>query len=168
MAWSTPPTFVTGTTLTAANLNVLGGDLNVLGSAWTDDTATRASTAIWTTTGASIGNGTLVSRYRLTGKTLDWFVKILFGSTTSAGSTQFTFAYPGGVAPLNTGAPVLVRYLDSSVPSTFMGMGALTASTVNLLNVSSAAGLMATTNSTAPMTWATSDECEFQLRVEVA
>jgi len=30
MAWTTPPTFVSGTVLTAANLNLLGADLNYL------------------------------------------------------------------------------------------------------------------------------------------
>lgn len=163
MAWSTPSTFVAGATLTAAQLNAMGGDLAILGGAWTDDTAARASSAIWTTTGASVGNGTLVSRYRLAGKTLDWLIILTFGSTTSAGSTQFTFAYPGGVSILNAGALVNVRLFDSSATSTYLATGVVNAATVNLDAIASAAGLLTTVNNASPFTWATGDVCAFLL-----
>lgn len=164
MAWSSVTSPTGGTQVATSAFGIpVAGNMAILGNAWTDDAAARASTAIWTTTGASVGNGTLVSRYRLAGKTLDWLVILTFGSTTSAGSSQFTFAYPAGVSPLNAGAGVTVRYFDNSAPATYLGMGVVNSGTVNLNTISTALGQLTAANSTTPMTWGTSDVCAFLL-----
>src|SRR4051794_35208318 len=99
------------TTGVAAALQKLSGDLAVLGGAWTVDA--RASTAIWTNASAALGNGTLVSRYRQVGKTINWEVVLTFGSTTNAGSGQFTFALPVAGA-LNSPIPFPLYINDTS------------------------------------------------------
>lgn len=170
MTWSTIPAVVAGVPLPKATwLDPVTTDLNVLGNAWTDDTLSRSSTAIWTTTGASVGNGTLVSRYRLAGKTLDWLMILTFGSTTAPGSGQFTFTYPAGVSPLNAGSATAdVRYFDSSGANTYNGLGILNAATVNL-QAGVTAGALSLVNATTPMTWTTADVVSFLVKsLEVA
>ena len=90
MAWSTPPTFVSGTPLPAADLNTLSGDLAVLGGAW------AAFTPTWTasTTNPTLGNGTLVGRYMQAGKLVFFTIDLTIGSGTLLGSGQYLFTLP--------------------------------------------------------------------------
>jgi hypothetical protein len=119
MAWSTPPTFVSGATLTAAQLNILSGDLTVVGGA----------TASYTPTFTNItkGNAVLNFGYVQTNKRV--WVRGLFqaGTTTSYSSGNLgislpTTAYTGvanndwgvgvGIASFTSGA---TRYAITAV-----------------------------------------------------
>lgn len=170
MTWTDVTPITAGSPVSKATyFDPVSTDLNIVGKAWTDDTASRSSSAIWTTTSASLGNGTLVSRYRLAGKTLDWMLSLTFGSSTAPGSSQFAFSYPAGVSPLNSGAVVLARIYDNSASTTYVGLGVLNSATVNLNVISSAAGAVSNVTSTVPMTWGTSDVVAFLLTgLEVA
>lgn len=158
MAWSTPPTFSAGATLGASQLNILSGDLNVLGGAWTSDA--RSAATIWTaaTTNPVIGNGSLTSRYRSVGKTFDWEVRIVTGSTTTYGTGTWQLVPP--FAPLLTGGEYPVgAVLDTSAPARF-GLWAIKGSVFSL-QTSLTAGALSSVNSTTPMTWNTGDELTF-------
>lgn len=63
---------------------------NITVGAWVSYTPT------WTSTGTApaIGNGTLVGRYSLQGKTCTVMVGLTFGSTTTAGTGTYAFALP--------------------------------------------------------------------------
>lgn len=167
MAWTTPATIVGGQTAglsTAFNTNA--ADLAVIGGSWTTDA--RASTAIWTTASAVLGNGTLVSRYRAVGKTVDWLLLLTLGSTTVPGvGAQFAFAYPSGV-PLNSPVPVPIYINDTSATTTYTAMGVTTGSTVNMRIITAAAGSTGLVTNTTPMTWATGDVLSFQMSYETA
>jgi hypothetical protein len=56
-------------------------------------------TPTWTTSGSapSIGNGSLVGRYRIVGKKMDIWIQLTWGSTTNGGTGDFTFTLPSGV-----------------------------------------------------------------------
>lgn len=162
MAWTAVTPITAGVPVPKASFfDPVSTDLNVLGNAWTADP--RASSAIWTTSGASVGDGTLVSRYRLAGKTLDWLLTLTFGAGTAPGAAQFAFAYPAGVSVLNAGAVVHARYFDFSATNTYAGHGVVNTATVNLQAIASAIGLMANVNSSTPFTWGTGDAVGFLL-----
>lgn len=96
MAWpATLPTFVAGMTAgVAAGLQKLSDALATIGNPWTTDA--RSAATIWTCSGTNptLGNGTLVAKYRLMGKTLDWQVTLTFGTTTNPGTGSFQFVLP--------------------------------------------------------------------------
>lgn len=165
MAWSTPPTFAAGATLTAAQLNILGGDLSVLGSAWTVDA--RASTVIWTanTSAPALGNGTLVSRYRLAGKTLDWEVLITMGSTTTFGTGQWKLVPPA--TPFTTGGEYAVGAIfDTSSGNRYAAYAIRNAGSFDL-QVSLTAGALTSVDNSTPMAWGTGDKLAFLHTCEV-
>lgn len=93
MAWTSPRTWVTGETVTAALLNThLRDNLNAIGDpgAWT------AYTPTWTasTTNPTLSNGTLVGRYKQIGKTVTAAYELVWGSTTSGGTGGWRFSLP--------------------------------------------------------------------------
>lgn len=90
MAWSTPATWVAGIP-TVANFNErIRDQFNALGDPWT------SYTPAWTGSGSNpaIGNGTLAGKYRQIGKSIDYEINILMGSTTTFGSGTYSFSLP--------------------------------------------------------------------------
>ena len=51
-------------------------------------------TPSWTSTGAAIGNGSLVGRFAEVGRFVAWNMTLTFGSDTDPGSTSWTFSLP--------------------------------------------------------------------------
>lgn len=92
MAWTTPPTFTAGASLTAAQLNILSGNLAVLAGARTS----YAATSVWTQATANpvLGNGTIVADYRQVDKEVDFYVQVTIGSTTALGTGTWQLALP--------------------------------------------------------------------------
>lgn len=91
---TTPATWVTNETVTAAKLNTEIKDaLTGIQAGWT------AYTPVWTgsSSNPAIGNGTLVGAYTRFGKTVIGRIKLLAGSTTTYGSGAFRLSPP--VAP---------------------------------------------------------------------
>jgi hypothetical protein len=79
MAWTSPRTWVTSETVTAALLNThVRDNLKAIGDAWGSYTPTIS----WT-----LGNGTLVGSYMQAGKLVHYHIKLTIGSTTSPSST---------------------------------------------------------------------------------
>lgn len=96
MAWTSPRTWVSGETLTAALLNThVRDNLKAIGDAWT--TYTPALTA--TTTNPTLGTGSSAEgRYVSAGKLIIVHYRIAFGTSgTAAGSGTYLISLP--VAP---------------------------------------------------------------------
>lgn len=74
-----------GLTLTASGLAITGA-----GAAWTSYTPTLQGT----TTNPSIGNGSLAGAYSQVGKTVNFSISLITGSTTTRGTGRWTFALP--------------------------------------------------------------------------
>lgn len=90
MAWSTPATW-TAVQATVNQMNTrIRDQFNALGDPWT------AYTPAWTATvtNPAILNGTIEGRYREIGKTIDYEIHILMGSTTTFGSGNYIFTLP--------------------------------------------------------------------------
>src|SRR5690242_17937039 len=92
----TPKTWAPGPpAVTAADLNAeIKTPWTGVQSAWT------SYTPVWTgtTTNPVIGNGSLNGRYARLGKTLDVFIQITMGSTTTFGSGAWLLTLPTGFA----------------------------------------------------------------------
>lgn len=88
-----------GLTLDSTGLKITGA-----GSAWTAYTPTLQGT----TTNPSVGNGSLLGAYSQVGKTVNFSVALITGSTTTRGSGRWTFTLP--VTP-NTRLQVVPLYL---------------------------------------------------------
>ena len=141
---------------------VSGGAGGALG-AWTNYTPT------WTGSGTApaIGNGTLIGRYKALDSTT-YLVRILvlFGSTTTAGSTQWRFTLPSGVTSAAT--QVIPGYITDS------GTG-FYAVTANVSNAATTIGAIIAADAAGtrevglgvPMTWTTNDLLVMQGVLEV-
>lgn len=88
---STPRTWVAAEVVTAAEMNAEVRDaITGIEAAWTS--YTPAWTA--TTTNPVLGNGTIIGKYRQINKTIQFYVQITMGSTTTFGSGAFLIALP--------------------------------------------------------------------------
>lgn len=82
--------WLAGQHITAARLNSAQGVWQDYGGAWTAST-----------TNPSIGNGSATYRYMQVGSTVEFLIRIVFGSSTSSGSGTYDFGLP--VAPKDHG-----------------------------------------------------------------
>lgn len=97
MAWVTPPTFVSGNALTAAQLNILGADLNETAvakasAAGQHFVSTAANTLAARTSGFNLYNG---------------------GGTDTTNSTSYTALTGGAAVTSTTGTTCLVHHASS-------------------------------------------------------
>lgn len=123
MVWTSPRTWVSGETVTAALLNThLRDNLKALGDAWTSYTPTL--------TGMSLGNGTMSARYIQAGHTLFLRVRIAAGTTTTY-SGSVTISLPSGVTTVGDEQEMLAKYFTSG-GSNFTGFGYLPASSTTI------------------------------------
>jgi hypothetical protein len=97
MAWTSPPTFVSGNALTAAQLNILGGDLNETAPA-------KFTTAgqIFVATGSNAGAARSIGFDAYGG-----------GGTDATNSTSYTALTGGGAVTATTGTSALVSHFAS-------------------------------------------------------
>jgi hypothetical protein len=94
-----PRTWVVGEVVTAALMNQeIRDQINSMLAAWTSYTPT------WTaaTTNPVLGNGTLVGRYMKIGRTVQYHINLIPGSTTTFGAGGYSFDIPSTAA--NAGA----------------------------------------------------------------
>jgi hypothetical protein len=145
---TTPRDWVAGEKPPAATLNAhIRDPFDALFDPWTSFTST--------TTNITLGNGTLTSAYRQFGKSVDFRIKLTFGSTSAiTGAPTFTLPV-SATAARTVNAPALM-YDSSEATATAYKVGMSFNSTVNALLVRSDAS--AAISSTVPFTWATSDE----------
>lgn len=91
MVWTDPPVVGSGSDLTASDFNTyVVANLKAIGDAWTSYTPS------WTasTTNPTIGNGSLTGAYLQAGKLIAFRARVLFGTTTTAGSGNYSLSLP--------------------------------------------------------------------------
>lgn len=151
MAWTNPRTWVAGETLTAALLNVhVRDNLKAIGDAWTAYTPTWGATS----SNPTLGNGTLNGTYLQAGKLVMFRISLLFGSTTTVGSGNYTFTAPTAARYVTYQPAGTAQLLDSSVPATRPQLAAFNGSATQLI-LQDTAGTPVTHNT--PYAWATGD-----------
>lgn len=157
---ATPKTWVAGDVLTAAQLNaelrdaLLGAfPLGPPDAAWTS----------WvpTLTGLTLGNGARTAVYSRTGRTIHYYLKVVFGSTSAVtGAVQFTLPVaPSAGRTANADMPSTVQFLDFGTAQ-FGGTTVWASGSTLDIKVWSAAGtylVTANLSATIPFTWAISD-----------
>lgn len=145
---------------------------NATQGAWdvvSDPGAWTAYTPTWTaaTTNPTLGNGTVVGRSRTIGKTMELWIKLTWGSTTSAASTGgWRFTIPAAVQP----DQLMGVYVDdNSASQRWTGqcrmLGAANGDNMRMVVT---AGGGAIGGASTPMTWAASDLLILQGVLELA
>lgn len=92
MVWIDPRTWSVGELVTATKLNEIRDSLRAIGDHWTTFTPSWSAT----TSPPSLGNGSLVGRYRRVGFTVDFVIELTYGSETNPGSGAWRFGVPLG------------------------------------------------------------------------
>lgn len=133
----------------------------------------------WTGSGGnpSLGNGTQVSRFSLTGKTAFVKIRIVFGSTTTGGTGTYRFTLP-------TDANSTVQSADQIAIGTWHGadanagpdlyagfvrIHATSSATIEMIHYSSTSnGRHVATTATAPFTWGNTDYFGISCAYEIA
>lgn len=125
----------------------------------------------WTTwtptwTNVTVGNGTVIARYRQIGKTIELFLRLTFGSTTSITSAFPTFTLPvnsaytgyntGQATLIDTGTANYIGFINMSTSTSWIGV--YNSSTTYLTD--------ATLSATVPHTWANTDVITINARYE--
>lgn len=123
------------------------------------------ATQSWTPTlsNITVGNGTLTSHYIQTGKTVYFYFKLIFGSTSSLGSgTDAIFSLP--VTTVGNYSLFMAlgqaTFWDNSATTAFQGVVAWDSTTQGIFQVYTAGSTYVATdavNSAKPMTWAVND-----------
>lgn len=147
MAWTAPPTFVAGTTLTAANLNILGGDLTFLAGAQGNTVTTSETTASTTytnltTTGPTVtlttGTHALVIVGSYSGNTVNnenYMSYAVSGATTIAASDGVAYSYStGGSGGAMQASMISVQSALTAGSNTFTAKYRVTGGTGDFIN----------------------------------
>lgn len=138
-------------------------------------TGTGTSLGAWTAytptlggTGWAIGNGTATGKYVQIGKIVHFRAKITLGSTSTAGASAATVSLPLTAAANLTNSMFSSQLLDSSAASRYIAaVDVATTTTVSPMSVGTG-GLLAYLTTSAPYTWATSDEISVSGTYEIA
>lgn len=165
MAWTSPRTWVSGETVTAALMNThVRDNLKAIGDAWSTWTPTWAAT----TTNPTLGNGTLDAAHITAGKLFIFQIDLTIGSTTNPGSGTYSFTLP--VTPASGGR--LTFYgsaFDTSAANTYPIAGIYTGGVLSLRQFpGTAGGAFATLTHASPFAWATGDVLSIGGTLEVA
>jgi hypothetical protein len=148
-----------------ANDTVLTADsTTATGLKWATAGGGGGTWAAWTPTltNLTLGNGTVTARYAQSGKTVDFYVKIVLGSTSSVG-TEPRVTWP--VTPANTTAAqnALINYVyeDSGLSRYYGASDPITNSTTEfrfcVQNASSTYLYSTQITSSIPISWGTGD-----------
>lgn len=140
-------------------------DFDALLNSWTDYTPTwNASTT------PSIGNGSLLGRYRQVGKTVDFYMQLTFGSTTNGATGTWLFNLPViGAYSTNPGYTFSATAIDASTTNRYVIGCQL--DNVNRVScfISGGTVLLGTTSpGNGPFTWATNDNLRIAGTYELA
>jgi hypothetical protein len=129
--------------------------------AWTSYTPTYVN--------MSVGNGTVVSKYKQIGKTVFVQYSLTFGSTTSITGTP-TISLPVSAANTQYSFLGIVRFFDSGVAN-YAGTNSLESSTTITPGLFTTGGNYAGyagMNATTPFTWGTNDVLQYNFVYEAA
>lgn len=168
MAWTAPATAVASTVLTASWLNTyLRDNMLWLGRAGIN-AAWSTFTPTWTASGTApaIGNGTVSGFYQEIGVGLLVVGHLVFGSTSTYGTGNYSFATPvstelNSLTYAGTGTALLV---DTGTATRF-GMVVVLASTIQIHYTDTTTSLV---GQTVPHTWASTDEIHFSYIAEAS
>lgn len=130
---------------------------------WVANLAEPREWTAWspTFTGITVGDGTVLARYRIDGRTLHWHYQLVLGSTSAVG-TNPKLSTPSGWKVYNAGNTVQTYALgkafayDSSAGTFFEGGCYGSDSTDNVLTTRIIFG-STTVTAAAPFTWASGD-----------
>ena len=155
-AWTgTVPTFAAGAKLRGADMQTISDILTATTAAWT------SYTPVWTANGTavSLGNGTIVGKYRQVGKWVTAQILLTMGSTTTFGTSFYLFTLPVTALTAN-------GYLGAAK---FLDAGTLDRNGVSYLFDTT--HVVATSNAGAagqlvPHTWANTDTFTIQIDYE--
>jgi hypothetical protein len=133
------------------NAGLITGSGTSLG-AWTAYTPTLG--------GFTLGNGTITGFYCQIGKVVFFRARLLFGSTTTAASSNIAFSLPveaktGTVSTL--GGTFTGGVWDASASTPYMTGAYLSATDTAVLRIIGASGALSLFTTTTPFTWTTSD-----------
>lgn len=138
--------------------------LEALNTAWSSWTPT------WTN--LSVGNGTVVAKYRQIGKLVFCRVSLIFGSTTTvSGLIEFSFPVTSVAYAGTVGTPLgVARLYDTSASALYPGQILRISTTLGGVVIGGAGTYVneVLTAATVPFTWATGDEIVCQFFYEAA
>lgn len=139
------------------------------------DWSTYTPTLLGSTSGGTIGNGTLVARYVRLGDLVVAQVDLVWGSTTSAGTGTALLSLPVAARAVTPGHIGTFIGLDTSAGANGRySPGGVIPNTVNDVLVLSGAALLdaadegAIMSGTVPVTWATGDSWRYTMFYEAA
>jgi hypothetical protein len=147
MAWTSPRTWVAAEIPTAATLNThIRDNFKAIGDPWTSYAPTVGN--------MTVGNATVTAGYLEAGKKVEFWIKLVFGST-SVMTASPTFTLPVN-APVRTVVARVLMFDTSAASGSAYKFGSGTNSTTSSLLIRDDAS--ASISSTSPFTWATGDE----------
>lgn len=130
-------------------------------SSLSDYTAPTSYTPSWTSTGTapSIGNGTITGTYLQLGSLVFYTFKILFGSTTTAGTGDYRFTFPNSVSAFLGGQVIIY---DQSTDTRYVGALLITGPGTAMFGIltpqaPASGGFGGYPGGSVPITWASSD-----------
>lgn len=135
----------------------LTGTLSVSGSGWANYTPT------FTSTGGTLGNGTLTGRYWQLGKLVTVVVKLTCGSTTNLGTTTPLFTLPVTAANTNANGAALLTNAGVALYNAETRHASTTEVAISYTTSPSAS-----LSQTQPFTWGTGDTVTFTHTYEAA
>ena len=120
-----------------------------------------------TLTNITLGNGTVIAKYRQTGKSIELFFRFTLGSTSS-----ITGSFPTFTLPINSAYESYangIATLSDANGSKFLGWVWMSASSVWLgVSVANATYVYdSTTSATVPFTWTSTDSFTVSMNYEV-
>lgn len=123
-------------------------------------TAWQSWTPTWTN--LTVGNGTVTAKYVQIGKSIQFKLSLVWGSTTSISGTVSVTLPVTSVAVVGSGVPLgSARLIDTSAGTFFTGIATHLSTTTMKLMWSSAFGsgqIETNLSSVSPTTWTVSDE----------
>jgi hypothetical protein len=107
----TPGSFATGRLISGTDwATEVTNPFTAIQAAWTSYTPTWSAS----TTNPTLGNGTMVGFYDQVGKTVDFVMRITFGTTTTAGTGNYTFSLPVGTTGWPQGQPIGIATMNNT------------------------------------------------------
>jgi hypothetical protein len=147
---TTPATWTAGEIPTAGKLNTEIRDaLTNLQAAWVD------YVPVWTSAGSTLGNGILNGSYTRVGNTVDFQIFWQAGTTTTYGAPTWQFSLPLGCV---TPSPLFMGVCRDASPITYYPLYGRGFASGVTCQIGTTGAAMANLTSTAPFTWAVSDQ----------
>lgn len=128
--------------------------------------AWAAFTPTWSSTGTppAFGNATVTARYVQVGKLVSFYMRILFGSTSTFGTGTYTWAVPAASNLTAAQSVGVARLLQTSASANThfcqVRVGTSASGTFDITFTPTFAGVVAAVGTTAPWTWANGDLIE--------